>query len=51
MTTDGQTTAIRGAGDVQTDTFTLDEGIAALDIRHDGDGEFSVELVNSRGAH
>ena len=49
MTTDGQTIAIRGAGDVQTDTFTLDEGIAALDIRHDGDGEFSVELVNSRG--
>ena len=49
MTTDGQTTAIRGAGDVQTDTFNLDEGIALFDIRHDGAGEFSMDLINSSG--
>ena len=49
MTTDGVTTAIRGAGDTRTDTFSLDEGIAAFDIRHDGMGEFSVDLINSRG--
>ena len=49
MTTDGQTTTIRGVGDVLTDTFSLDEGIAAFDIRHDGTGEFAVELVNPSG--
>lgn len=49
MTTDGRTTAIRGAGDGQTDTFTLDEGIAVFDIRHDGTGEFTVELLNPSG--
>ena len=49
MTTDGRTTAIRGAGDVQTDTFNLNEGIAVFDIRHDGDGDISVDLINSRG--
>jgi hypothetical protein len=49
MTTDGRTTTAQGAGDVQTDTFSLDEGIATFDIRHDGDGEFIVELVNSHG--
>ena len=50
MTTNGGVTAIRGgAGDVQTGTFNLDEGIAAFDIRHDGTGEFSVDLINSRG--
>ena len=48
MTTDGRTTAIRGAGDVRTDTFNLNEGIAVFDIRHDGDGDISVNLINSR---
>ena len=49
MTTDGRTTSIRGAGDGQTDTFTLDKGIAAFDIRHDGTGEFTVEILNPSG--
>ena len=49
MTTDGRTTAIRGAGDVRTDTFNLNEGIAVFDIRHDGAGDISVDLINSRG--
>ena len=49
MTTDGQSTTIRGAADVQTDGFNLDEGIALFDIRHDGTGEFTVELINSKG--
>ena len=45
----GDTTTIRGTGDGQTDTFTVSEGIATFDIRHDGTGEFSVDLLNSRG--
>ena len=49
MTTVGNTTTIRGAGDAQTADFSLDEGVAAFDIRHDGTGEFSVDLLNSRG--
>ena len=49
MTTVGNTTTIRGAGDAQTDDFSLDEGVAAFDIRHDGTGEFSVDLLNSLG--
>lgn len=45
----GDTTTIRGTGDGQTYTFTVTEGIATFDIRHDGTGEFSVDLLNSRG--
>ena len=49
MTVEGGTTAIRGTANVSTDTFTLSEGIAVFDIRHDGTGEFTVNLLNSRG--
>ena len=49
MTAEGGTTTIRGTANVSTDTFTLSEGIAVFDIRHDGTGEFSVDLLNMRG--
>ena len=49
MTVEGRTTTIKGTADVPTDTFDLSEGIAVFDIRHDGTGEFSVDLLNSRG--
>ncbi len=49
MTVEGGTTTIKGTADVPTDTFDLSEGIAVFDIRHDGTGEFSVDLLNSRG--
>ncbi|MCE2457163.1 MAG: hypothetical protein J4G14_05050 [Dehalococcoidia bacterium] len=49
ITTVGDTTTIRGAGDAQTADFNLGEGVAVFDIRHDGTGEFSIDLLNSRG--
>ncbi len=49
MTVEGGTTTIKGSADVSTDTFDLSEGIAVFDIRHNGTGDFSVELLNSRG--
>ena len=49
MTVDGGITTIRGTADVSTDTFDLSEGIAVFDISHDGTGEFSVDMLDSRG--
>ena len=49
MTVQDGTTAVKGTGDVPTDTFNLSEGIAIFDIRHDGTGEFSVRLLDSSG--
>lgn len=49
MTAREGTTNIRGVANVTTDGFNLSEGIAVFDIRHDGTGGFSVELLNSQG--
>ena len=49
LTVEGGTITIKGSADVPTDTFELSDGIAVFDIRHDGTGEFSVDLLDSRG--